>query len=325
MSQSLSGQVSPVPPEPPARERSSLFVSGVFPRHRGRLLALSAVAGVLLAYVWSAEFVDNQIGSRAADAILGHDAAATPIAGLLSGTVFAFVTGLAGTFTACNIAVFGAVGPLVGQEQDGPGRLRRTLAPIGWIAAGMIPVSALYGVLVGVMGTHMPQFSLTREPGLQPRIVQAMVVFGIIGLVMIVLGLAAAGLVPDPLAGVSRRFPQAPLVLMGVLIGAFLIGRPYPLFRQLFHDAAEKRNPLYGATAFTLQSLGNILIMAVLVLALAYLTGERLQRALARNPSRVAAVTAGAFLVAGVFMVVYWDLRILGRFDYIWFPTAPWN
>ena len=43
----------------------------------------------------------------------------------------------------------------------------------------------------------------------------------------------------------------------------FLIGRPYPLFRIMFRSAAEQHNVLYGAAAFALQSVGNIVVMAV--------------------------------------------------------------
>ncbi|MEV7028383.1 hypothetical protein AB0O00_40490, partial [Kitasatospora sp. NPDC093558] len=187
------------------------------------------------------------------------------------------------------------------------------------------PVSAAYGALVGLAGTHMPQFSTAASKGLTPRAIQSMATFGLIGLVMIVLGLAAVGLVRDPLAGLSRRFPNAPLVLVGALIGGFLVGRPYPLFRDLFRHAAGTHNPLYGAGAFLLQSVGNIAVMAVLFVALAYGTGGRLHRALAAEPARISVVTAAAFLVAGVFTVVYWDIRMLGRLGYIWFPPSPWS
>lgn len=91
-----------------------------------------------------------------------------------------------------------------------------------------------------------------------------MVVYGIIGLVMLYPGPASMGLVPDPLARVSARYPSAPMFVMGALIGAFLIGRPFALFRQLFRDAAESHNILYGALAFSLQALGNVTVMAVL-------------------------------------------------------------
>lgn len=306
---------------------TSLFVSGSFPRRRGLIVLLSLIGGVLIAYAWSAKFVDHEIGFRTADTLLGHNPETTPIAGVAAGVVFAFVTGLAGTFTACNIAVFGAVGPLVGRSGSRRSRLLHTVRPLGWMAVGMIPVSAVYGAIVGLAGTGMPQFSTSGgvAGGISPRIVQAMITFGVIGVIMTVLGLAALGVVSDPLASVSRRFRNAPLILTGALAGAFLIGRPYPLFRSLFRHAAVTHDPLYGAVAFSLQSIGNVLVMAVLFLVLSYGVGGRLQRWLAAKPGRAATLTGSAFLVAGVFTFVYWTLRILGRFDYIWFPTAPWN
>jgi hypothetical protein len=152
-----------------------------------------------------------------------------------------------------------------------------------------------------------------------------MVAFGIVGLAMVVLGLASAGIVRDPLAGLSRRFANAPLLVMGALIGGFLIGRPYPLFHNLFVHAAKTHNPFYGALAFALQSVGNIVVMGLLFLLLSYGTGGRVPRWLGARPGRIATVTASAFLVAGAFTLAYWELRILGRFGYLWFPTAPWN
>lgn len=305
---------------------TSTFVNGHFPRRRGLLFGLSALAGFLLTVVWSAHFVDTTIGGTVADTLLGHDAAGTPITGIASGIAFAFVSGVAGTFTACNIAAFGAVAPMLGGTSTRWSRFVDTLRPLGWLSIGMIAISAPYGVLVGLVGTSMPQFSTAPSgPGLSGRAIQSMIVFGAIGLVMVYMGLAALGAVRDPFARVARRFPNFPMVFMGVLIGAFLIGRPFGLFRQMFRDAAESHDPLYGAAAFVLQSLGNIVIMAVLFLLLAYGTGGRLRRWLAADPRRVAAVTACALIVAGVFMVLYWDVRLLARREIIpWYPVAPW-
>ncbi|MGW7443689.1 hypothetical protein [Kitasatospora sp. NPDC054795] len=327
MSTFASGRPNaPTEPAPrPAALRTSLFVTGDFPRRRWLTLLLSTVGGLLLAYAWNAKLVDDEIGFTSADALLGHDAHGTPITGVVSGILFAFVSGLAGSFTACNIAAFGAVGPLVGQAPSLRGRFLHVARPLGWIFAGMAPVSAAYGALVGLVGTHLPQFSTAASKGLTPRSIQSMATFGLIGLVMIVLGLAAAGLVRDPLAGLSRRFPNAPLVLVGALIGGFLVGRPYPLFRDLFRHAANTHNPLYGAGAFLLQSIGNIAVMALLFVLLTYAAGGRLRRVLAARPARISVLTAAAFLVAGVFTVVYWDVRILGRLGYIWFPASPWS
>lgn len=304
---------------------TSTFVTGVFPRRRYLLLALSLVAGLVIAYLWSANLVDDDIGFNSADKILGHDAKDTPISSVASGVVFAFVSGMAGSFTACNIAAFGAVGPLVGQQDSRRVRLLQTLRPLGWLAVGMITVSAVYGAIVGLVGKRMPQFSSASGSGISPRIAQAMVAFGIVGLAMVVLGLASAGIIRDPLAGLSRRFANAPLLVMGALIGGFLIGRPYPLFHNLFVHAAKTHNPFYGALAFALQSVGNIVVMGLLFLLLSYGTGGRVPRWLGARPGRIATVTASAFLVAGAFTLAYWELRILGRFGYLWFPTAPWN
>jgi MFS family permease len=309
---------------------TSAFVTGTFPRRPWLVIGLASLAGFLLTIAWSASFVDSVIGDSVANTLLGHNAKATPIAGIGAGIVFAFVSGLAGTFTACNIAAFSAVGPMLGenaQQQTRVQRLAQILRPLGWLAAGMVAVSAVYGVIVAMVGTRMPQFQQVKlVPGHMPAVLtQSAIVFGAIGLCMIYLGLAAAGIVPDPFARIAQRLPNAPLVFMGVLIGGFLIGRPFPLFRKMFHDAAESGNVLYGAGAFVLQSLGNVVIMAVIFLLLAYATGGRLQRWVAARPSRIATITTASFLVAGVFTVLYWDVRLLSVVKIIpWYPLAPW-
>lgn len=296
-------------------------------RRRGLVLFVSCLVGFLLTVVWSAEFVDRTIGGTIARSILGHDPEGTPIAGVAAGIVFAFTSGLAGTFTACNIAVFAAVAPMLGTVDSRWRRFVQALTPLAWLSAGMIGVSAVYGAVVGLVGRSMPQFSEAEQiPGvLSGRSVQSMIVFGVIGLAMLYLGLAALGYVRDPFAGVAARFPHARSLFMGVLIGGFLIGRPFPLFRQLFRDAAEGGNPLYGAAAFALQSVGNIVIMAVIFLALSGRTGGRLGAWLTARPGRLAAVTAATLVVVGVFTVLYWDVRLLARREIIpWYPVAPW-
>jgi hypothetical protein len=287
---------------------------------------VGAFVGFLLTVVWSAEFVDQTIGGTVADTMLGTDASETTLSSVLSGIAFAFATGMAGTFTACNIAVLGAVAPLVGARPPLRTRLLGTLRPLGWLTAGMLAVSGIYGFVVGLVGTNMPQFSTAPSgTGLSPRAIQSMVAFGIIGLAFIYLGLAALGIVRDPLERVSERFPGARTLVIGALIGGFLIGRPYGLFRQLFRDAAESHDPVYGALAFMLQSLGNIVLITVLFIVLAVFTGGRAHRWLTARPGRLPLITGVALVVAGVFTVLYWDVRILARRDIIWYPTAPWS
>ncbi|NRQ39729.1 hypothetical protein HII36_49060 [Nonomuraea sp. NN258] len=310
-----------------APKATSLFVNGHFPKRRALVIGLSALAGFLLTVIWSAEFVDGVIGDNVANTLLGHDAKETPIAGITAGIAFALVSGIAGTFTACNIAAFGALAPLIGGTHSIRARIVQMLKPLGWMSAGMLVVSAAYGVLVALVGTSMPQFSTAPSaPGeLSARTIQTMIIYGLIGLTMIYLGLAATGVVKDPLAGIAARRPNAPMVLMGALIGAFLIGRPFPLFRQMFRDAAESGNILYGAAAFMLQSIGNILIITVLFVVFGLVAGSRIQQWISAKPSRSAVIIAAAFIVAGVFLVLYWDVRVLARREIIpWYPMAPW-
>ncbi|OKJ25235.1 hypothetical protein AMK24_31745 [Streptomyces sp. CB02366] len=312
--------------ESAARERRGA-AEGPAVRRRGLLLLLSAFAGFVLTVVWSAEFVDQVVGGTIATSLLGHDPEASALTSVVSGTVFAFVSGLAGTFTACNIAVFGSVAPMLGSVNSRAGRAVRALQPLGWLFLGMAAVSVTYGAVVGLVGTSMPQFSQAQPVAgeLSGRTVQSMVTFGVIGLAMFWLGLSALGYTRDPFAKASRRFPQAQTVFMGVLVGGFLVGRPYPLFRQLFRDAAQSGNPLYGASAFLLQSIGNVLVIAVVFFLLAYFAGGRAAAWMTADPGRMAAVTAVTLIVAGVFTFLYWDVRILARREVIpWYPIAPW-
>ncbi|MEV6647412.1 hypothetical protein [Amycolatopsis sp. NPDC051371] len=308
----------------PVRPQVQFFGAGPHPARRAAIAVVAILAGFALTALWSAPFVDSVIGDSVANGLLGYDAKATPISGVLAGTLFAFVSGLAGSFTACNIAAFGAVAPLVGGQAGEKRRFATTLRPLGWIAAGMLAVSIVYGVVVALVGTRMPQFSTAQTTGLSPRSIQSMVAFGVVGVVFLVMGLIALGIIPNPFAGFVARHPAAPLVLMGALIGGFLIGRPYPLFRIMFRSAAEQHDVFYGAAAFALQSVGNIVVMALLFLLLTHATGGRVQRWLAAKPARIATVTGAALLVGGTFTLLYWDVRVLGRLGIIWFPMVSW-
>ncbi|MEU1228969.1 hypothetical protein [Streptomyces sp. NPDC005828] len=303
----------------------SFFFNGHAPRRRALVVVLSALFGFALTVVWSAEFVDRTIGDTVADSLLGHPAKGTPIAGGLAGIVFALATGVAGTFTACNIAVFSALAPLAGGHASSRrGRMAAALRPLGRLVLGAVAVAAAYGMIVAMAGQGMPQFGQEQGGGFSARLIQAMVVYGLIGLVMTYFGLAALGVVRDPLAKTSESAPAAPLYLMGGLLGAFLVGRPFPLFRQLFRYTADSHDAFFGAPAFALQTLGNLAVMSVLFLLVTGFFGERLHRWTTARPSRASALMAAAFIAAGVFMILYWDVRILARLDLIWYPMAPW-
>ncbi|MEV0002736.1 hypothetical protein AB0H28_10660 [Micromonospora sp. NPDC050980] len=289
---------------------------------RPRVVLLSAAAGILLAVLWSFELVDQVIGDNVANTVLGHDAKGTAITGTVAGLLFAFVSGFAGTFTACNIAMAASFGPM--SQASGTdvtaAPLRALLRPVGWLALGMVAVSASYGAIGVLLGDRLPQLSPDVVAGVPVRLIQSSVVFGVIGLALIYLGLAALGLLPD----VFARRPVARVVTMGALVGGFLIGRPYPLFNKLFHWAVDSGNPLYGALAFALQSLGNILLVTLIFAVVVVVSRGRFLSWMA-HPRRAAVVTGALLIALGVFTVVYWDVRLPARFGIGWFPTMPYN
>lgn len=283
----------------------------------GVAVAASVAAGILLAVLWSYEFVDSVIGDNVASTLLGHEAKATPIAGTAAGLVFAFVSGFAGTFTACNIAMAASIGPM---SQAGQGQ-RALLRPLGAFTAGMVTVSAVYGFVGVLLGDALPQLSTESVGSMPVRLIQSSVVFGVVGVALGYLGLAALGVVRD----VFADRPMARVVFLGALVGAFLIGRPYPMFVKLFNWAAETGNPLYGAATFVLQSVGNVVIVTVLFAVLVAGTRGRFLVWLTRSSRRVGLVSGTLLLALGVFTVVYWDVRVPSIFGVGWFPVMPYN
>lgn len=290
---------------------------------RGQIVVGSVAAGVLLAILWSFEFVDGVIGDNVANTLLGHDAKATAIGGTVAGLAFAFVSGLAGTFTACNIAMAASIGPMSQASARGRagGTLRDLLHPVGWLALGMVLVSGIYGFVGVLIGDGLPQLSTAIAAGIPVRLWQSMVVFGVAGIAFIYLGLASLGLVPDPF----RERPVARVVTLGGFIGGFLIGRPFPLFNKLFNWAVDTGNPLYGAGAFVLQSLGNILVVSALFSLIVLISRGRVIKWLAKDPSRTIAISGALLIALGVFTFVYWDIRLPSMFGHGWFPTMPYN
>lgn len=303
------------------------FPREISPRRTTVVILVSVAAGLLLAVLWSAKLVDTAIGETVADGLLGHNAKAGAVGSGVSGAIFAFVAGLAGTFTACNIAAFSAVGPMMAAESTARGRMRRALPQLGWLSLGVVLVSGLYGAVGAAIGDSLPQLS-ARPIGshaVPERLIQSSVIFTVLGIAFGWLGLAALKVLPDPLRAWTRRFPAAPSLVMGFLIAGFLIGRPYPLFYKLFQEAAKQHNALFGAGTFILTALGNIVVLGVLFLALAALAGPRYQAWLTARPYRVPTLVGAGLLIGGAFMVFYWGVRLPAHFDYGWFPQMPYN
>ncbi|HEX5402691.1 MAG TPA: hypothetical protein VFX16_10360 [Pseudonocardiaceae bacterium] len=291
--------------------------------HRGLLVGVSALVGVAIAILWSARLVDDDIGVNTASGLIGTNATDATVTGTATGLIFAFVTGVAGTFTACNVAVFSAIAPMVHSNPSVASRIRMAFAPLGWLALGAVAVAGTYGAVGALLGSRIPQLSPAVVGGHIPvRTLQSIVVFGVIGLVMLYMGLASAELVPDPLRRPATRWAPTRPLFMGLLIGGFLIGRPWPLFRKMFAYAASTHDAAFGAAVFMLIVLGNMILLGVIFLAL---SASRFPRWLRANPSRAVTVATIALVVGGVFTFVYWDVRVPAGLGFGWFPSMPWH
>jgi hypothetical protein len=320
----MAVDVKPLPQVPMA-------IPGERVDHAWRTFFLSLLAGLVLAIIWSPDLVDGVIGDGISNNVLGtEDAGEMNITGSILGAAFAFVTGVAGTFTACNIAVFGALAPLSAPEQTMGSRLKEMLKPIGWLFLGAIAVAGVYGIIGVYADTWIPQLSDARigdpEEGLRYRSIQSAVVFGLVGIALIWRGMAALKLVKWPLQKLFDRRPRAEMVFMGALIGAFVIGRPFGLFRHMYEYAGSTNNPLIGFTTFALQAIGNIILVAALFVAIMLISRGRFQRWLTSKPGRLAKFTAVSLIVGGAFFVAYWDLKLPYRagLDWAWI-VVPWN
>src|SRR2546423_12272902 len=188
-------------------------------------------------------------------------------------TGFAFVSVLPAPSAACNVAGRSAIAPLSAGRRTS---FTSALRSLGWLALGTSVVAGLYGATGALIGPNIPQLSQALIGQFPIRLIQSMVVFGILGLVLLLMGLAALGKlgmrVPDP----RGRYESVRLVLIGGLIGAFLIGRPFVLFVKIFEYAAATHNPALGAFVFVLQSLGNIALLALVFLLVAMVGRGRL-------------------------------------------------
>jgi hypothetical protein len=69
--------------------------------------------------------------------------------------------------------------------------------------------------------------------------------------------------------------------LLGAPLGAFLIGRPFPLFPGMFGDPAAIGNPCYDGTVSILQALSKAALMAAQFLLLVHGTVGRLAQCFA--------------------------------------------
>lgn len=286
-------------------------------RYRNLLIGVcvSVALGLLISIFWSYEFVDDVIGGSIARLFLGKEDAAN--SGVVGALLFAVVAGLAGTFTACNIACFASIGPLA-TETSRKVATRYVLflqaaAQMGWLALGMSLVAAAYGAAVVLAGGQLPMLSGAFAWGVPAHLVQASVINVLLGL-----GLAwvsARYLTGRPLEGRRGTFA------LGALLGLLIVGRPFPMFREVLADAVEI-HPLAGIGTIVLVAIGNLAVVAVLYLGFITAAGPNLVRFSTRNHAAILAAGGYMLLTFAVFSVAYWGFRVPAIFGIGWFPNV---
>jgi sulfite exporter TauE/SafE len=236
------------------------------------------------------------------------------------GFVFAAIAGLAATFTACNCVVF-AMLPGLACSTDGSGRAISPWRALGAFVAGVVVVCAAYGAYVGLLGPERIEAFNARPV----RLAQAQTTFTLIGLIMLAWGTSELGFLDTLKARLSptvRRFLHASTTkaaLIGILVGLFAVGRPFPVFREFLTYAASAQNPLYGSAVMTVQGIGQIVVMIALFAVMVLLGGRRLMRWATERPHQPRLMSGLALLAGGAFFVFYWGLAFaydVGRWGF---------
>lgn len=276
-------------------------------------VAGAIVLGVLIAGFWNYHLVDGFGKDVIAGATIGE---ASEIGGYSShgaafGFLFAAVAGAAATFTACNCVVFALLPGLACSVDDQKSSASAT-AIAGWFIVGVLAICGLYGLVIGGLGPAGVEVLNSRST----RLLQAQSVFTGLGVIMLGWGLAELGLagsVTRRLSKKTRSFiarPTRKAGLLGLMVGLFAVGRPYPVFREFLSYAAEAGSPLYGAGVMMVQGAGQIFLMILLFALLVWLAGRRLGRWAQEKPYQSRLVSGVALLVGGTFFVYYWGLSL---------------
>jgi hypothetical protein len=279
---------------------------------------VSIAIGLILAILWSPTVADDAIGENIANTILGSTAKTVAIGDTLFGIAFAIAAGLGTTFTACNCVVFSCIAPLTKENGRANMGIVRLLL---WMCLGVITITTIYGILGVILGNRMPSLSQTMvhlPMGIYPlRLLQSTIVFVCLGIVLLLWGGSSLRITRNAL---TQRYPWLVPLGLGVIIGCFTVGRPYPLFHKLFLYSAGTGNLVLSAVLVAIQGLGNIALMALIFVLLSRGTRGRFAEWLQANPLRARTFTAISMIGGGTFLLAYWGLRVPAAFGIGWFP-----
>ncbi|MEX2573514.1 MAG: hypothetical protein WD317_04420 [Balneolaceae bacterium] len=279
------------------------------------LAVLVSTLGIAIAGFWNYHLVDGFGRDFIAGRTIGNT---SMLAGSFGengggfGFVFAAIAGLAATFTACNCVAFAMVPGLACSANEPSARIPVSRVLMSFVTP-VVLLSIAYGGFIGFLGPDGVA-SFNERP---IRIAQARIVFSVIGMIMLFWGLLEMGY----LKSVTHRFSRVTLdffslhttkaVIMGILVGLFAIGRPFPVFREFLTYAATAESPLYGAAVMSVHGIGQIAVLLVLFLALFYFSGNRLLLWVNRKPHQARLLTALSLLCGGSYFLFYWGIAFI--------------
>jgi sulfite exporter TauE/SafE len=270
------------------------------------------IVAVLIAGFWNYHLVDGFGKEIVAGNTIGNT---TQLADDYSskgngfGFIFAAIAGLAATFTACNCVVFAMIPGLTCSVDDQTGQNNPWKAFRSFVY-GVLIITGCYGFFIGFLGSDGMQ-ALNERP---IRLAQAQAIFTLLGILMLIWGLFEMGFLDKlkaKFSNTTRSFLgqiTTKALLLGLLVGAFAVGRPFPVFREFLMYAASAGSPLYGAGVMMIQGIGQIAVMALLFGLIIWLAGSKIGSAAQKSPHKFQLVSSIALITGGAYFIYYWGL-----------------
>lgn len=275
----------------------------------------AAMLGILIAGFWNYQLVDGFGRDFIAAGTIGDT---DVLSGSFSekgggfGFLFAAIAGLAATFTACNCVAFTML-PGLACPADRAATRQTALRTITAFVLPVLAVGGAYGIFVGFLGPD--GVAAINERAV--RLAQAQAVFSVIGTVMLVWGLLELGFFEKwtyCMSPVTKKFfnrPSTKAALLGLLVGLFAVGRPFPVFREFMTYAATAQSPTYGAAVMMIHGLGQITVLLLLFFLLVWLAGDKMMKWSADKPYQPRMMTALALLGGGAYFIFYWGIAFI--------------
>lgn len=292
-------------------------------RRRMGYTFLAVLAAVLIAGFWNYHLVDGFGQEVVAGNTIGDTSQLADDYGTKGssfGFIFAAIAGLAATFTACNCVVFAMIPGLACSVDQKSGKNAAWKAFRSFVY-GVLIITGFYGVFVGFLGAEGVEALNERSV----RIAQAQAIFTLLGAIMLIWGLFEMGFLDrfkKQLSDTTRAFlsqTSTKALLLGVLVGFFAVGRPFPVFREFLVYAASANSPLYGAGVMMIQGLGQIAVMALLFGLVVWMAGERIGSAAQSKPYKFRMISSIALITGGTYFIYYWGLAFvfdIGRWGF---------